>query len=369
MAESNRTDLQTVYSFILDNKYAILISFIIVFLLIFAMVALSGLNSIINNLGRTNLLIFAFTFVIQIVVILLWAYRWKLILYNMHDTPSFSNVVAILLTSIFGNNITPGAIGGEPLRAYILREYNGTPFEVGFASTMADRVFEMFPFIIISLLAIISIITWNLSLMYKIVLLFLIFAVFALFLIVIYTGFNKAWSINLATKIIDFFFPYVEKISKKTYDYDHIINLAYGYIDNFNHSFRMMVENRSLFIKGIFLAMVCWALDLSSSYLAFIAIGIHPPIAPFITVYTIAILLSFLPTLPGSLGITEIIMILLFVPVGIFADQVLAAAALERVAHYVFPTVLGILASLYYFKNFSKKRLEKKQVEMLSNEE
>ena len=42
----------------------------------------------------------------------------------------------------------------------------------------------------------------------------------------------------------------------------------------------MMVENRSLFIKGIFLAMVCWALDLSSSYLAFIAIGIHPPIAP-----------------------------------------------------------------------------------------
>ena len=110
-------------------------------------------------------------------------------------------------------------------------------------------------------------------------------------------------------------------------------------------------------------------LDLSSSYLAFIAIGIHPPIAPFITVYTIAILLSFLPTLPGSLGITEIIMILLFVPVGIFADQVLAAAALERVAHYVFPTVLGILASLYYFKNFSKKRLEKKQGEMLSNEE
>ena len=65
MAESNRTDLQTVYSFILDNKYAILISFIIVFLLIFAMVALSGLNSIINNLGRTNLLIFAFTFVIK----------------------------------------------------------------------------------------------------------------------------------------------------------------------------------------------------------------------------------------------------------------------------------------------------------------
>lgn len=369
MSSSKDSEKQTIYSFILDNKYAILISFIIVFLLIFSMVALSGLNSIITNLSHTNLIILGFTFIVQTVVILLWAYRWKIILYNMHDSPSFSNVVAILLTSIFGNNITPGAVGGEPLRAYILREYNGTPFEVGFASTMSDRVFEMFPFVIISLLAIISIITWNLDLISKIILLLLIFAVFTLFLIVIYTGYNKDWSINLATKIINFFLPYAERITRKTYDYNHLINLAYEYIDNFNSSFRVMLENKNLFLKGIILAIVCWGLDIFNSYLAFIALGIHPPIAPFITVYTIAILLSFLPTLPGSLGITEIIMIALFVPVGIFADQVLAAAALERLVSYIFPTVLGILASLYYVKVFSKKRLLKKENEKLSLDE
>ncbi|WP_409198640.1 UPF0104 family protein [Methanobrevibacter acididurans] len=367
MTSSEKSNAQTIYSFILDNKYAIIVSFIIVLSMLFVMVALSGLDSIIANLSHTNLFLLGLTFIVQIIVILLWAYRWKIILYHMHDSPGFKNVVGILLTSIFGNNITPGAIGGEPLRAYVLKEYNGTPFEVGFASTMADRVFEMFPFVLISLLAIISIITWNLGIISKIFLLFLIIAVFSLFLIVIYTGFNKEWSMNLAEKTINFFLPFIEKFTRKTYNQSHLIETANNYINNFNSSFRMMVEDKNLFVKGIILALICWFLDLSNSYLAFMAIGIHPPIAPFITVYTIAILLSFLPTLPGSLGITEIVMIALFVPVGIFADQVLAASALERLASYVFPTVLGILASLYYVKIFSKKRLEKKNQKLITD--
>lgn len=74
-----------------------------------------------------------------------------------------------------------------------------------------------------------------------------------------------------------------------------------------------------------------------------VAIGITPPLAPFITIFTIAILLSFLPLLPGSLGITEIIMIALFVPVGITADHVIAASAIERIASYILPTNCRII--------------------------
>ncbi len=45
---------------------------------------------------------------------------------------------------------------GEPLRAYILREVEGTPFEIGFASSTADRVFEFLPFVLISIIVLYS---------------------------------------------------------------------------------------------------------------------------------------------------------------------------------------------------------------------
>jgi uncharacterized protein (TIRG00374 family) len=67
----------------------------------------------------------------------------------------------MLLASLFGNNVTPGSAGGEPLRAYILREVEGMPFEIGFASATSDRVFEFLPFVLISIIAALFVLTGN----------------------------------------------------------------------------------------------------------------------------------------------------------------------------------------------------------------
>lgn len=357
--EGKQDNNQDIYSIIKNNKKSIIVSFIIIFLLIFLLVFLSGVDDVLQALSRTNLWLFGLTFIIQTVVIIFWALRWKLILDSMHYSPSFKNVVGMLLTSMFGNNITPGSIGGEPLRAYILKEYNETPIEVGFASAMADRIFEMFPFVLMSLVSIIVIIAWDLDIFAKIFLLGLVLCAFIIFALIIYTGINKRVASNLSSKLINFLAPIVTKFTKKDYDLIAINEEANVYITNFNSNFRLMVDNKKLFIVGCFLALLCWALDLGNSYLAFIAIGVEPPIAPFITIFTISILLSFVPMLPGALGVTEIIMIALFVPLGIYSDQVLAASALERMASYIFPTVLGLFATFYYTKFLTNKKKNK----------
>jgi glycosyltransferase 2 family protein len=345
---------KNIYSVIIDNKKSIIISFIIVFGLIFVILMLAGINDVVRTLKRTNLWILALTFVIQTFVYLFWALRWKLILDKMHQAPRFLNILGILMTSIFGNNITPGSIGGEPLRAYILKEYNETPFEIGLASTMADRVFELLPFLLMSIVAVIALLSWHLYIVSKILLIILILFTIFLFSIVIYAGINKSVSEKIVLKLLDWIHPIVEKITNKKYNLENLREKAMYYIDNFNSSFTMIVENK-LFIGGALLALVTWGLDLFNSYLSFIAIGVTPPLAPFITIYTIAILLSFLPLLPGSLGITEIIMIALFVPVGITANYVLAASAIERISSYIIPTIIGLLVAIYYARKIVKK--------------
>jgi len=353
-SEKSKSSDNNIYSIIVENKKNIIISFIIVFGIIFTITTLAGINEIISALKRTNLWILGLTIIIQIFVYLIWALRWKIILNKMHRSPNFLNVLGILMTSIFGNNITPGSIGGEPLRAYVLKECNNTPFEIGFASTIADRVFEMLPFFLISIIATIALLSWHLAIIPKIILIILILTTFLVFFLLIYACINKNVSKKIVFKILAWIFPIIEKLSSKRYKKKDMEEKIHIYIDNFNSSFVMIVENRIFFI-GAFLAIMAWGLDLFNSYLAFVAIGLTPPIAPFIAIFTIAILFSFLPLLPGSLGITEIVMITLFVHVGITADYVLAASAIERIASYILPTILGLIAVIYYGKKIAKK--------------
>ncbi|MGL6299058.1 MAG: UPF0104 family protein [Methanobacteriaceae archaeon] len=348
-----------IYNLIIENKKTIIFSFIIVFIIIFAMVVFAGLDGIIASLKQTDLRLLALSFLIKMLVIVLWAFRWKFILSRMNNTnnsvksPNFANVFGILLTSIFGNNITPGSIGGEPLRAFVLNKYNKTPVEVGFASTLVDRVLELLPFILMTLVAVVALLSWELELVSKSILIILIAATILGFSVILYAGINKEVSTAIVFKILHGLESFISKIYKN-YNPEYAEIKAKEYIDNFNSSFRVIISDKQLFMVGAILALFTWGLDILNFYICFLAIGITPPIAPFITVLTIAILLSFLPLLPGALGITEIIMIALFGPVGITADHVLAASTIERITSYIFPTVLGILATVYYSKRLSK---------------
>ncbi|WP_409200767.1 flippase-like domain-containing protein [Methanobrevibacter sp. DSM 116169] len=348
---------QGIFDFIKDNKKVIIISFIAIAALLFGILFLSGLDDVAKALEKTNLYILALTFLIEIVVIFLWAIRWKYILNKMGSFPDFSHILGILITSLFGKNVTPGSIGGEPLRAYLLTVYNDTDIEVTLASTFVSRVFELLPFIILSLISICALPFWSINSYLKLFFIILIVLMVIAFIFIIYIGINKDKAEIIIVKILNLISPLVRIIFKEKFIYDNIKAQLIEYTDNFSESFRLIVDDKNFFIIGASLALIAWLLDLLNSYLAFIAIGIAPPLAPFIVIFTISILISFIPLLPGSLGITEIIMILLFAPIGIASSSVFAASTLERLSSYFFPTLLGIIVAFYYTKRGFKKSL------------
>ncbi len=91
----------------------------------------------------------------------MWTERWSLILDVIDKSPGFNTLFVMMFTSLFGNNLTPGAAGGEPMRAYLLSKFEGISFDLAFVSASADRVFEFFPFVLVSGFAVYMISTWN----------------------------------------------------------------------------------------------------------------------------------------------------------------------------------------------------------------
>ena len=125
----------SIFDYIRENRRTIVLSFIAVAVVIFLIGFFAGFGDILRALEGTSPYFLALNFVQEAIILILWTLRWRLILNVVDDAPSFPRLMMLLFTSIFGNNITPGAAGGEPLRANLLREVEGTPFEIGFASS------------------------------------------------------------------------------------------------------------------------------------------------------------------------------------------------------------------------------------------
>lgn len=93
----------------------------------------------------------------QIFTYLLYTWRWKIVNSIADINVSFKNLFSIVMVGLAVNNITPSGRGvGEPVRAYILAKEHGYELRDTFATVVADRLLDTFPFIILSIITIIA---------------------------------------------------------------------------------------------------------------------------------------------------------------------------------------------------------------------
>ncbi len=348
--------MQSTTEFIKKHKGTIVVSFAVSLFLIFIVSFVVGLNDILEVLSQTNVYIILLTLVLELIIMMFWTERWRLILDVLHSAPSFKQLTLMLYASVFGNNVTPGAAGGEPLRAYLLSKFENIPFETGFASATTDRVFEFFPFVLVSTLTAYLIFTLNIGFITSLVVSIMVILTMVFFGLMIYVGYNKEVSTRIILSITRRIFPYVKKLTSRDISFTNLKDKLVGYIDTFTFGFQGVLRDHRMFILGVFISFLMWGIDNLRFYLTFVALGYHPPIIPMIIIYTVCILVSILPTLPGSLGIREGVMVALFLPVGVPADVVLAVSLLDRLVTYIMPTFVGAAATFYYGRKYQSKK-------------
>lgn len=323
--------------------------------IIAAMIAFIGPEKILSALEKANPIFIILAVIVQFLVYGLWTWRWSITTNSVKINVKKRHLLPMLMVGLAVNNITPSARGGgEPVRAYILSKYSKCSMESSFATVIADRGLDMFPFIVLSVITIFAIMmSFSLPLWVLLSLIIAVILLIVLFVLIFYASLNKnagekltRWTLKIIRR---FYRKNPEKLEKK----------ALNAIHEFQFTMKIMLKDRKVMLYGIPISFLIWFFEIVRVYLVFSAFGMDISLILIAEVFIIASLIGMIPLLPGGLGAVDGIMILLYSAAGVPPSISAAATVLERLISFWMTSIIGI-ACLPYFGSAVIKKISKK---------
>lgn len=336
-------------------KHSTLILSLVGIGILIAMVLIIGPSKIVSAVELANPLYVALAVLIQIAIYGLWTQRWAINVNSVDISIKKVHLLPMLLVGLAINNITPSARGGgEPVRGYILSKYSETSFEKSFATVMADRGLDTFPFMVLAVIVIISIILFmNLSDLIVLGLIIAVIALLIIFIVALYMSLNKEFGKKATLWLVGI----IKRISRK--EHSKLEERALNVIHGFQNSMRTMVKDKNVLMYGIPLSFVIWFFEILRVYVVFSAFNVNVSLLLIAEVVIISTLLGMIPLLPGGLGAVDGVMVILFSAAGIPPSISAAATIVERLISFWMTTVLGIAVLPYFGKGVVEKFFEK----------
>ncbi|KXA99671.1 hypothetical protein AKJ35_00435 [candidate division MSBL1 archaeon SCGC-AAA833F18] len=318
--------------------------FIVTAIIIIAVVLLlqENIGGIVTALQNANYLFILLAFIIYFSSAFFWAARWRIGLFALGKNASMRNLFPIIWGSMFINNMTPlNRAGGDPIgRPYLLKKTSGIRFRMGFASVVAEQLFQI-P-VVLFLLAmglilrvqmtanpgLVSIATVVISLSLAIVLVPFFILLFG----------KKEFSSKITgflTKILKFF--------RREADPTKILKT----VEDFRVSARKIINSKhnAAWMMGFSAAL--WILDLVRISLILYALGINISLPMLFLASTLPQIAGLVPLLPGGIGAVEVTMVSVFMWFGVSPVLALSATLIERSMSFVFSTLIGAGALSY----------------------
>nr|WP_319373915.1 UPF0104 family protein [uncultured Methanobacterium sp.] len=319
------------------------------------MVLFIGPEKIESAIQQSNPWYLALAVIIQLAIYGLWTERWSITTSSLDISIKRRHLFPMLLVGLAINNITPsGRGGGEPVRAYILSKYSKSPFENAFATVIADRGLDTFPFIALAIITIITAILYiNLPQWMVITLVIGLIILIVVFFLALYMSINR----DFGDRAVRWFLKVLKRISSKMHD--RIEQRAINAVGGFQDSMKVMITDRKVLLYGIPISFLIWGLEIMRVYVVFLALNINAPLEIIAAVFVISTLIGMIPLLPGGLGAVDGMMILLYSYAGIPPSISAAATLVERLISFWMTTILGV-AVLPYFGADAVDKMTKK---------
>ena len=282
------------------KRVAILISLLLGLFLFGATIQQVGIDSVVKTVLFFPLPAILAVFLINFFAIcVIGALRWKIIIesQNSHKI-SFIKVLRAKLAGFAVSYITPSVlVGGEPVRAYMIKEEAGCDWEKSFASVIIDQAiyfFTMFLFMIIGFLFLIDHFSLPVSIFYSfgIIILstFFIFYLFYSRLINKNSDGHGFFMFIIKTIRLD----KIKFVEKKKENIERIEKIIAKFFKK---------EKRS-FVKAFALAVVEVLIYLITIWIIILYLGKTVDFAYSAAIFFILTLANFIP-IPGSLGSFE----------------------------------------------------------------
>lgn len=326
----------------MDKKSIFFLGISIVILAV--MLGLVGINEVIAALKMANAGLLLLAVGVQVVVFVLYTLRWQ-ILNSLADIDmSFKKLLPMTLVGLAVNNITPsGRGGGEPVRAYILSREGKYPMQDAFATVVADRTLDTFPFIILAIFTVIaSTLYFKMAIWLLILMILAVIAIVAILIIIIYMSINP----NFGKRVDGWVIGLLRRFYKK--NSEELENKVHKMISDFQETMRIVLSSRTVTYYALPLSFIIWILEILRVYIVFLAFG--ATINPIIIgeVFIIASLVGMVPLLPGGLGAVDGIMVVFYSVAGISASVSAAATVIERLISFWLATIIGMLILPHY---------------------
>ncbi|KZX16741.1 hypothetical protein MBCUT_06050 [Methanobrevibacter cuticularis] len=303
-----------------------------------------GIEKIFDALKYANFWYILLAIAIQIITYYLFALRWQLINKIADINIGIKSLIPMVLVGMSINNITPsGRGGGEPVKAYLLSKYSGKPSEETFASVIADRALDTFPFLVLAIITIISVILYfKLSYLIVTILIISVIGVTVAFLLLIYMSINQKAGEKITgwiIRIVKFFYK------KGPENLEERIKKA---ILGFQKTMKMVLSDKNILYYALPVSFLLWGAEILRVYCVFLAFG--ATVSPLLIgeVFIVASLIGMIPILPGGLGAVDGTMILLFSSAGIPSSISAAATVVERLISFWLTTIVGFVILPYY---------------------
>ena len=323
-----------------------------------------GIDEVIKDLMLSNLWFVLLAVILQFVAYFLYTLRWQIINKTANIDLGIRKLLPMVLVSLAVNNITPsGRGGGEPVRAYLLAKEGNYKFEDTFATVIADRALDTFPFVILSILTIIAIIlTFSLDMALIAFLVLCVAGITALVILLLYICVNQSFGVKLTKWIIK-----IARRFYKNYTLDTEKRIVEAVV-SFQSRMNALMRDKDILYYALPLSFVIWIFEILRVYAVFLAFGAR--VSPIVIgeVFIIASLVGMIPLLPGGLGAVDGMMILFYSGAGITASISAAATVVERLISFWMTTFLGLLVLPFYGTSVLDKSFELKESENANSE-
>ncbi len=324
-----------------------------------AMLYFIGIDEVIEALKLSNLWFVLLAIVLQFFTYFLYTWRWSIINKTADMNLGIRKLIPMVLVSLAVNNITPsGRGGGEPVRAYLMAKEGHYKFEDTFATVIADRALDTFPFVILAILTIIGIIvSFSLDITLIAFLIICVAAITAFVIILLYVCINEAFGVKLTAWIIRIVRRFYKKFNDDTEK--RIVEAVISFQARMNS----LLRDKTILYYALPLSFVIWIFEILRVYVVFLAFGANVSPVLIGEVFILASFVGMIPLLPGGLGAVDGIMILFYASAGITASISAAATVVERLISFWMTTFIGLIFLMMFGTNVLDRSFELAETE------
>ena len=253
---------------------------------------------------------------------------------------------------------------GEPVRAYLLAKEGHYKFEDTFATVIADRALDTFPFVILAILTIIGIIiSFSLDITLIAFLVICVGAITAAVILLLYVCINEAFGVKLTSWIIRIVRKFYKNFNEDTEK--RIVDAVIAFQARMN----ALLREKDILYYALPLSFIIWIFEILRVYVVFLAFGANVSPVLIGEVFILASFVGMIPLLPGGLGAVDGIMILFYASAGITASISAAATVVERLISFWMTTFIGLIFLLKYGTNILDRSFELAETEKANDED